>query len=76
MTLETGRCGIAENQNWWNYNPAFNGTAGIGRGTTPPNGPLSHWGSLLESKHGNPDRGSECDSKRTSLQVPLDKRLD
>ena len=31
-------CGIAENRNFWNYNGSFNGTTGIGRGTTAPGG--------------------------------------
>jgi hypothetical protein len=34
-------CGISENNGYWNYNPAFNGTTGIGRGTTPPSGPCT-----------------------------------
>ncbi len=31
-------CGVAENINWWNYNPNFDGSSGIGRGTNPPTG--------------------------------------
>lgn len=31
-------CGIAENRNFYNYNASFDGTAGIGRGTTTPAG--------------------------------------
>ena len=29
-------CGIAENNNFYNYNASFNGSTGIGRGTTAP----------------------------------------
>ena len=29
-------CGIKENSNYWNYNPSFNGSTGIGRGTSAP----------------------------------------
>jgi hypothetical protein len=39
MVLGTEQnCGIAENSNWWNYNPSFNGATGIGRGATAPTG--------------------------------------
>lgn len=30
--------GTAENVSWWNFNASFNGTTGIGRGTTAPTG--------------------------------------
>ena len=29
-------CGIAENANYWNYNSSFDGSTGIGRGTSTP----------------------------------------
>lgn len=38
MIVSTARCGLAENQHYWNYNATFNGTSGIGRGTAPPTG--------------------------------------
>jgi hypothetical protein len=38
MTLATARCDIAENKNWWNYNSSFDGSKGIGRGTSVPGG--------------------------------------
>lgn len=31
-------CGIAENVNYWNYDATFDGTTGIGRGTSTPGG--------------------------------------
>jgi len=31
-------CGIKENSHYWNFNPSFDGTSGIGRGTDAPNG--------------------------------------
>lgn len=31
-------CGTAQNANWWNYTSGFNGTVGIGRGTSAPGG--------------------------------------
>ncbi len=34
-------CGVAENGGYWNFNPAFVGSNGIGRGTTPPTGNCS-----------------------------------
>jgi hypothetical protein len=33
-----GGCGETENLNWYNYNPSFNGSTGIGRGTGAPTG--------------------------------------
>jgi hypothetical protein len=38
MVRTFNSCGVVENVSFWNYNPSFNGTAGIGRGTTPPTG--------------------------------------
>jgi hypothetical protein len=32
FVIQLNDCGIAENVNFWNYNSAFNGTVGIGRG--------------------------------------------
>ena len=29
-------CGVSENNGYWNFNPSFNGTTGIGRGAAPP----------------------------------------
>ncbi len=34
-------CDVAEDRNFWNYNSSFDGTAGIGRGTTTPGGTCS-----------------------------------
>ena len=31
-------CGISQNNGYWNYNSSFNGTSGIGRGTSAPGG--------------------------------------
>jgi hypothetical protein len=31
-------CGVSENTDYWNYNASFDGTSGIGRGTTAPTG--------------------------------------
>jgi len=31
-------CNVSENNGYWNYNPSFNGTSGMGRGTTIPTG--------------------------------------
>lgn len=31
-------CGVAENSHYWNYNSAFNGSTGIGRGSGTPTG--------------------------------------
>jgi len=33
-----GGCGVNENDEFYNYNPSFNGTTGIGRGTSAPTG--------------------------------------
>ena len=33
--------GVNENSHWWNFNASFNGTTGIGRGTTAPTGACS-----------------------------------
>lgn len=41
MKLSSARCGVAENQHFWNYNSAFDGATGIGRGTTAPTGNCS-----------------------------------
>jgi hypothetical protein len=35
---EPVRYGVVENVSYWNYNPSFNGTTGIGRGTAAPSG--------------------------------------
>ena len=46
-----GRCGdagkVAPNVAYWNYNPSFNGTTGIGRGTNAPTGNCQRWRRLL-----------------------------
>jgi hypothetical protein len=36
MAIETPRCDIAEDLSFWNYNAAFDGSVGIGRGTSAP----------------------------------------
>ena len=38
MSLNTAKCGIAENKSWWNYDSSFDGSTGIGRGTSVPGG--------------------------------------
>ena len=66
-------CGISENNGYWNYNPAFNGTTGIGRGTTPPSGPctigVAYWRASTATPTTDPNSFRTATSTNASRQT-------
>jgi hypothetical protein len=59
LSLNETSCGVAANQNWWTLATSFDGTQGVGRGTTPPTGActpgVAYWVASEATSTTDPD---------------------